>query len=244
MMTKTLGGATLYLQVAEEIKKDLSKLRYGDQIPSEGELMERYGVSRGTVRQAVDGLVNSGYLYKLQGKGTFRGNGVPNYRVHNYISSFSNNVMSAGETPTVSDVHLCTVKADEKVAEFLCIPVGEEVWKLSRYRGVRGKALSCYAEAFISKEAIPALTAEDLDQSLIDMVTERFHIGVSSTTNNIYARTIGRELGEKVGIEPGHPILLVDFIMRDERERPFLYDWSVNWDNDICYKVQSEYRVK
>ena len=40
-------------------------------IPSEQELMEMYQVSRITVRKAVDELVNEGYLYKIQGKGTY-----------------------------------------------------------------------------------------------------------------------------------------------------------------------------
>ena len=70
MVSKTPGGAALYLQIAEEIKKDLLNLKYGEQIPSEIELIERYGVSRGTVRQAVNILENSGYLYKVMGKGT------------------------------------------------------------------------------------------------------------------------------------------------------------------------------
>lgn len=40
-------------------------------IPSERELMEQYQVSRITVRRAVDELVTGGYLYKVQGKGTY-----------------------------------------------------------------------------------------------------------------------------------------------------------------------------
>ena len=42
-----------------------------DPIPSERELMETYQVSRITVRKAIDELVTEGYLYKIQGKGTY-----------------------------------------------------------------------------------------------------------------------------------------------------------------------------
>ena len=41
MVFKVPGGEALYLQIADEIKKDLAKLRYGQQIPSEAELIER-----------------------------------------------------------------------------------------------------------------------------------------------------------------------------------------------------------
>ncbi|MEG1134735.1 MAG: GntR family transcriptional regulator [Cellulosilyticaceae bacterium] len=48
----------------EEIKPD-------ETIPSEPKLMTIYDLSRTTVRKAIDELVNEGYLYKIQGKGTF-----------------------------------------------------------------------------------------------------------------------------------------------------------------------------
>ena len=42
----------------------------GDMIPTESELIEQYEVSRMTVRQALDILVNEGLIYRQQGRGT------------------------------------------------------------------------------------------------------------------------------------------------------------------------------
>ena len=59
------------------LKKDLAEKIENEEfpsdspIPSERELMEAYQVSRITVRKAIDELVNEGYLYKIQGKGTY-----------------------------------------------------------------------------------------------------------------------------------------------------------------------------
>lgn len=52
-------------QIDNEFFKD------GELIPSERELVQKYGVSRITVRRAIDELVSEGYLYRVQGKGTF-----------------------------------------------------------------------------------------------------------------------------------------------------------------------------
>jgi GntR family transcriptional regulator len=52
-------------QIDNEVFKD------GELIPSERELVQKYGVSRITVRRAIDELVSEGYLYRVQGKGTF-----------------------------------------------------------------------------------------------------------------------------------------------------------------------------
>lgn len=53
----------------ETIKEE--KLKPGEQIQSENELAEKFGISRHTVRQAIGELVNEGWLYRTQGKGTF-----------------------------------------------------------------------------------------------------------------------------------------------------------------------------
>lgn len=47
------------------------KLKVGDKIDSENELAVKFEISRHTVRQALGELVNEGWLYKVQGKGTF-----------------------------------------------------------------------------------------------------------------------------------------------------------------------------
>lgn len=241
MVRRKPGGSALYLQIAEEIKKDLFKLSYGDQIPSESELMEQYSVSRGTVRQAVSILVNSGYLYKMIGKGTFRGNGMQSYDIANKIPTYTQNVLLQGNIPTICNIELQTCQADEAIADCLSIPFGEEVWKLSRCRGVQYQAPSCYAVAYILKEKIPFLKAEDLELSIIEMVTKKFGIEISSTTNSISSMMTDENLASEIGIECGQVVLKVDFIARDCGARPFLYDRSYNWDHNFRYVIESEY---
>ena len=68
-----LGKMPLYQQLIEELAKYISdeKLLPGDQILTEPEISQKYGVSRATVRQAIQELVNAGVLVKIHGKGTF-----------------------------------------------------------------------------------------------------------------------------------------------------------------------------
>lgn len=62
-----------YLIVQEWIKSEINKGTYtnGDKIPSENELMERFGFSRQTIRLAISHLENMGYLEKIKGSGTY-----------------------------------------------------------------------------------------------------------------------------------------------------------------------------
>lgn len=63
----------IYKTIENDLKKLIneSELKSGDLVPSENELKEKYAVSRMTVRQALNNLVNDGYLYRHKGKGTF-----------------------------------------------------------------------------------------------------------------------------------------------------------------------------
>jgi len=67
------SGIPLYQQLKNILKGQILSgvLKPGDRIPPETELCAKYGVSRITVRQAIHSLVEEGFLYRKQGKGTF-----------------------------------------------------------------------------------------------------------------------------------------------------------------------------
>ncbi|MGL4606129.1 MAG: GntR family transcriptional regulator [Eubacteriaceae bacterium] len=67
------GNETKYLGIAESIRlKILNKIyKTNDLLPSENSLCHDYGVSRMTIRKAIEVLVNEGYLYSAPGKGTY-----------------------------------------------------------------------------------------------------------------------------------------------------------------------------
>lgn len=68
-----------YRQLKEIIKQSIKagEIKVGDKIPSENELALKYSISRNVVRQAFNELVNEGWLYREQGKGTFCSSIVP-----------------------------------------------------------------------------------------------------------------------------------------------------------------------
>lgn len=66
-------GAPLYFQAEEYMREKIlhHEWEVGSQIPTEPQLMELFGISRATLRQAVTNLVNEGFLERQQGRGTF-----------------------------------------------------------------------------------------------------------------------------------------------------------------------------
>lgn len=59
-----------YLQLATELQAEISRGTFPDKLPTEKELAEAYQVSRQTVRQALEHLVNLGLIEKRQGSGS------------------------------------------------------------------------------------------------------------------------------------------------------------------------------
>ena len=64
----------LYLQLKNQIKKEIRTglLKAGDKLPSEAQLQKEYGMSRVTVRNAMEELAAEGYIIKVQGKGSLK----------------------------------------------------------------------------------------------------------------------------------------------------------------------------
>src|SRR5262252_5204582 len=72
LSVKSLDGAPLYRQVQAGIEEMIRANPRAKEMPlSDAQLAERFGVSRITVRRAVDELVDAGVLYRIQGRGTF-----------------------------------------------------------------------------------------------------------------------------------------------------------------------------
>lgn len=72
-MIELSGSLPKYAALKEYLKNEIleGRIKYGDKMPSENELADNFNLSRHTVRQALSLLVNGGWIYKEQGKGTF-----------------------------------------------------------------------------------------------------------------------------------------------------------------------------
>jgi GntR family transcriptional regulator len=65
------SARSLYEQITDRLREQLLACAAGEQLPTDAELVERFAVSRSTVRKAVRQLVDEGILIRRQGKGTF-----------------------------------------------------------------------------------------------------------------------------------------------------------------------------
>lgn len=150
----------------DEIYRDLKQkveqgeYLYGELLPSENALIGVYDCSRNTVRRALAGLVEDGYVQSVHGKGvqviyqpvdktTFTVGGIESFKE----TSRRNNLR-----PVTKVVRFETVIADEHLARISNFPLGSELLWIERVRVMDGKALILDVNYFL-KELVPGLTA-------------------------------------------------------------------------------------
>lgn len=89
----------LHVQLKEILKNEILQGDFKEKIPSERELMDKYSVSRSTVRQAISSLVHEGFLEKRHGRGTFVSHR-PVEEWLGYISTYNEVIENMGMKPS------------------------------------------------------------------------------------------------------------------------------------------------
>lgn len=142
-------------------------------LPSERELMARFGVSRMTVRQALARLEDDGLVYRTQGAGTF----VADPRTIDkglVLTSFSEDVRQRGMQPGSRQVSCERQLAEPSVARDLAIDIGSAVVRLQRVRTADGVPL-CLETVWLPVGVVGDALDAGVDGSLYELLAARDH---------------------------------------------------------------------
>ncbi|RCG26822.1 GntR family transcriptional regulator [Sphaerisporangium album] len=151
----------LYFQVAEQIAEAIRRgdLTPGARLDNEILLADQLGLSRPTIRQAIQYLVDKGLLVRKRGVGTQVVHGQVKRSVE--LTSLYDDLRRAGQEPTTRVLSLRPVGADEAIAGVLGVAAGTEVLHLERVRYAGGEPLALLhnwlpAGAGLTSEALAA----------------------------------------------------------------------------------------
>ena len=133
----------LYHQLYEILRGSILSGHWqpGDMLPPESELIAQYEVSRTTVRQVLDMLVNEGLIYRQRGRGTFVAHPTVEQSLVRIIS-FTDDMRQRGCMPGTQVLFSGLVPAPAEIAEKLEIEEGAELARLDRLRLADGEPMS------------------------------------------------------------------------------------------------------
>ncbi len=200
----------IYYQLEQYIKEKIEKGEWqpGEIIPSERELAEMYDISRMTVRQAVNNLVNDGYLIRRRGKGTF----VAAQKIEQPLkglTSFSEDMRARGMEPDTIVLGFETVPASGKLAEWLAVKEGDALYEIRRLRLADGSPMALET-LYIPVHLVPGLTRDVVSGPVYEFIEKEKGLIIGSAVQTLEASVARKLEAEHLQVKEGAPVLLLE----------------------------------
>lgn len=227
----------LYLTLRNALADRLSRgdWRPGEAIPAELKLAAEMGVSPGTVRKAIDGLVAEGVLRRHQGRGTFVTEEAPAHAGFRFLRLVDAEGRRVTPEP-VSDV-IATVPAGAEAARRLGIGEKEKVVTVERVRALAGRP------AILEWIAVPARLMPGLERetplpnALYPFYQARWGVGVATAEDRLTASAADAAAAKTLGVAKGTPLLAAERVARDAAGRPVEWRRSRFLTEGLAYQV-------
>jgi GntR family transcriptional regulator len=204
-------------RIRQELAAQIRDLEPHNLLPTERDLAKSHGVSRATIRLALDALSEAGLVYRVQGAGTFVAG--PTISKTVALSSFSEDMEIRGMVPSSRLLSADETSAGPELAEQLGIGPADPVIRLTRVRLADDEPI-CLETAHLPSARVPGLIDHDLAGSLYELLRETYQLTVVRAEQVV--RAVVLEVGEAslLGTPPGAPALRMQRIGLDERDRP------------------------
>jgi GntR family transcriptional regulator, N-acetylglucosamine utilization regulator len=235
----------LYLRIANDLMEIISKAAPHTLLPSEPELVRKYGVSRGTVKQALDELEHQSFIYRRHGKGTFVAE--PKILRHSHtVPSFSEDIRRRGHMPSIKLVSLSQEAPSHRVRTALSLSSTALVWRVKRIF-LSDKVPLALVSSYLPVEEIESLTPMDVEYSLYAAMERRYNLRPTWASDSYSAVRATGEVVPLLSVKEGDPIIYSERVayLRDMRVIEFvesfirgdrftvLVDWlPVNTDSE------------
>ena len=197
-----------YEQLAELLRREITdKQAQGEpfQLPSENELAEKHGLSRATVRHALDELEHDGWIYRQKGVGSF----APVRRFEQDLTqlvSTTEDMRQRGWPLLTRMVSLQQVPAASHVARALEIGSAAEVYEVCRLRLVDDVPISVQT-AYLPAALCPKLEENDLAASLYQLLESRYGLRLWSGRETLRARGVTKHEARLLDVAEGTPVM-------------------------------------
>ena len=186
----------------------IEQLRVGDAIPSERQLTQELGVSRLTVRAALDDLVREGLLIRRHGSGTFVSE--PKIAQELTMTSFTEDMQRRGMVPGSRTLGLRVTPAGAHLGRLLHVSPSEPVMIISRLR-LADRETMAIETLHVRESLVPGLTAPDLErQSFYEILEGRFGITIVGGHQTVEPTVTNEEESAALGVPLHSPAFLFE----------------------------------
>lgn len=220
----------LYFRIQEMLRGQIAsgKLVEGAQLPSESELAETFGTTRGTVRQALTQLTFEGLIVRRVGLGTFvAGRPVESRIEAQRVRSFEEQMEETGAHVGFRVLGFEREQPSAAVAASLDLPAGSSVYRLRRLRLVEDEIIGLEDRSMPERigSAIPASALVTRPATI--MIEAALGTPLGGITVSVGAVAAETEVSRDLGIRRGSPVLVRSHTFFDQAGKPVLAGESI-----------------
>jgi GntR family transcriptional regulator len=208
MARMSAAVVTKQSETRERVLDLIERLAVGDSIPSERQLSADLGVSRLTVRAALDELVREGLLVRKRGSGTFVSE--PKIAHELTMTSFTEDMQRRGMVPASRTLDLRIVPAGAHLGRLLRVSPSEAIVVITRLR-LADRETMAIETLHVRESLIPGLTARDLEQrSFYALLEERYGVVIASGRQTIEPTVTNEDESSALGVPLHSPAFLFE----------------------------------
>lgn len=215
------GPIPLYFQVSTRLESAIrtGTIPAGARLENEIAISQRLGLSRPTVRRAIQEVVNKGLLVRRRGIGTQVVQGQVTRKVE--LTSLFEDLQSTHHEPGTRVLSHESVAATEAVAAGLGVPVGSDVVFIRRQRSTDGVPVAVLENYLPSDFA--DITTEQLEQRGLYQILRARGVTIRIAKQKIGARRAQNDESDLLDVDKGSPVLTMERIAFDNAGRAFEY---------------------
>ncbi len=201
------NGVPVYVQIREKLREEITGglRKRGEKLPAEHELAAQFSVSRMTIRESIEDLVNEGLLYRRHGVGTFVA--FPHLqRDHTRLTSFFDKAEDEGIKVKATLLLLKVIPASPVVGQALDLPAGSQVIRVKTLRYANNVPITVH-DAHIPHKLFSGILNENFEVQHLWDLFEKCGYKVKRAVQRLEAREADKEVARLMKIRQGAPIL-------------------------------------
>src|SRR5882757_2051353 len=225
MSGNSMNPTPLYAVLEAQIAGGIAggEFPVGSRLPIEDDLVQRFGVSRTTVRKAIQNLSSRGLIEIRRGTGTF----VTQPRITQdltELTGFVEDMDALGHAATARLIDWIVVAADADVAQHLALAVGTRVVRIRRVRLANGVGISL-DDTYVTLEIGEKIVTHDLElERSFTLLEQRYDRPLVEAEYKLEAVSAGQDVAAALGVEAGSPIFLIERTSYSAGDRPIDYE--------------------
>lgn len=200
----------------------VNRLAPNTRIPSERDLCEMWGVSRSTLRQAVDTLVGRGVLYRINGVGVYVSVGKKNRNMVG-VDSMVGELRQQGAILAKKIISTRKIEATKQISKKLHVPLGQQVYEYILLRKMDG--VPCILETtYLDCQRYPDFEKYYTDKTSMGRILKNvYHRKQISGEEHISVTYAGEQEAELLEITPDSPLFFTSGVVKDEEGLMIMY---------------------